>query len=244
MPLSITPKTDEIDSSGGSGTVFVRAPMDFAWSVANVPAWIEVARSGGIGDAVLQYRVAENRSNLLRSAAIAIGGATLRLTQPRGPHVSLPYFEKFAPDSTTGDSVTWALNNQSGQNAALRISPEAPAGSNSLVLEKARADPQPWMTQVYLPGIETKAGAPYHLTLWVKAQAPALIGLKLIHRTAPYDTCGLAESVWAPADWTQIDLRFRTTVGCGADANRLSIDAGAISGRLWISQIALTEDPP
>jgi hypothetical protein len=243
--LSSTPDHDEVDWTGGSGRIFIIAPPGLEWSPGNVPDWFEVMGGSGIGDGVITYRVQENRSNRRRSGSITISNARFKVTQTRGSHISLPYFESFSPeqDSDPDASARWVLNNQSGQNASLRLASQGPPGSNSLLLDKRGSDQDAWKTQIYLPGIETEARATYDLSLWVKAQTPGLAFLKLSRSTAPYRTCGLSESVFVPADWTQLNFRFRSEEDCGADSNRLSIEAGWISGKLWLSKIALVKEP-
>ena len=249
--IALVPKRDEIDASGGSGKIFVSAPAGSAWSFAGIPDWFEIAPTRGAGDALLRYHVPKNSSNQPRSVTLAVASKIFEVTQPQGPHISVPYFETFTGETFTADADSnqnvaqrWVVNDQSAQHAQLRVSPESPGGGNSLILEKSRADKEAWTTQVYLPHIESEEGAGYRLSLWLRAENPAVVLLKFEQSEPPYGSCGLAESVWVPADWTQFTFRFHSAAGCGADRNRLSIEAGWIPRRLWLSKVALVRDAP
>jgi hypothetical protein len=99
------------------------------------------------------------------------------------------------------------------------------------------------MTMVCLPGIRTEDGGKYTVSVWLKAEFAAQIGLEFGQRTDPHDNCGLFQLVDAGTDWKQVKAHFKASGrNCGADNNRFMIQAGRVLGKLWISGFTLTKE--
>jgi hypothetical protein len=256
--FSITPDSDRVGPGGGRGQIWVTALAAYAWSIAGVPSWITIADGAGSGDGMIRYEVAENRTNESRSATMSVGDAKLELSQPRSAYTYVPFVEEFRqlplpvwqmrpPDSisTLDPPCRWFLDDQSGQNVRVKLGGHGPEGSSSLIIEKPRADQDAWKTQVWLPRLELQPGAKYRASVWLKAEHASFVRLELGQRTAPYHVCGFSTPLAVDTEWTKFTLSFRATGhDCGAENNRFSIQAGAISGKLSIARLSLVEESP
>ena len=90
--VRLSPESDAISASGGSGRIQVQAPSDRECPIGGVPDWMTTTRENKevLGPTVV-YKVAENKSYKLRSATIKIGDASFELTQWGSPYVAIPY---------------------------------------------------------------------------------------------------------------------------------------------------------
>ena len=244
----IAPEKDSVGAAGGWGRIYVTAPAGSRWRVNGAPDWIKFA--GGVtgdGNVALSFQADENDSNEYRSAEIAIGKETFEVSQPRSSYIFIPLQERFAESPAFWDTDAdarsrWVLANLTGARARAGITTDGPAGKNSLVIEK-QADKNPWETMLYVPRIKTDPGAKYRLSLWLKAESPSKVWLTFGQRTEPYHDCGLDQVVEVSPAWKEVALPFQVKgEGCGADNNRLLIQIGKITGRLWLSQLLLTRE--
>ncbi|HUB82400.1 MAG TPA: hypothetical protein VMB03_26565 [Bryobacteraceae bacterium] len=254
----LEPENQTVSSTGGEGRVRVDAPTEAEWEFGPAPDWIAVEkekRDAGF-DPDLRYKVAVNTSYKSRSTAIPVGDAKFVITQAGSPYVAIPYSADFtqppipvwempANNLRDGDShdqpPRWVLDDQVGQHATVQSSHEGPSGSPGLMLERPQPPDEPWKTLVWLPGLITEAGSRYRISVWLKAQAPAQVGLELGQRTDPHDGCGLFQLLDVPSDWKQFTVDFKAAgKGCGSDNNRLAFHAGRVSGKLWISGLTVS----
>jgi hypothetical protein len=252
--VAVHPDSTTAGAFGGSGRVYVAAPAGHAWSATGVPDWIHFDGAlHGIADANLDYTVAENDTNSERRAQITIGDASFRIVQERPAFIFVPYFENFvvppppnwalnASAAPGADFPTrWVLDDQASQPADTSITAEGPGGAHSLVITKKQADQESWRTQIYLPSIQIKTGQRYRVSVWLKAQKPATVGVAFEQRTDPYHICGLDRRVTVSPQWTQYSFPFEAEgERCEAENNRLAIEAGNVSGKVWISKLAFT----
>lgn len=234
-PLRIRSSGDTADGAGGPGQILVTAGAYHTWAVtANVP-WITLASpSTGAGSAVVQYVVAPNDGAGLREGDLTIGGARYHIRQPEAPFIQPPFVDTFDAPLTR-----WQLETHSGR-ATIRLAREGPERTGALVLFKPGVDADSSNTQVYLPAIDTEAGASYDVSVRLRAEGIAEAWLSFEQRYAPYGPCGLWQPVALSSEWTTVTARFTAEgPGCGHDMNRLTIVAGNVSGRLWIADVSL-----
>jgi hypothetical protein len=230
----IQPLRDTAPAGGASGTILVNAPDSLRWSVSGLPSWMAIERNSFQGDSAIGYKIAANTSNAPRSAVVQVGASQFRADQPRSSETYIPYFESFA----TGSG--WILEEQPGLNSKLAVTSEGPDGTNSLVLDRKQGGHLTWTTKVYLPEIVTETGANYDLSVWLKAENPALVRLTFTQRTPPFHTCGLVQSVWVTSEWSQFEAPFHASgEDCGAGNNRVSIEGGRVAGKLWVAKLSL-----
>jgi len=240
-----------VNSQGGTGEIDVKAPPGFAWSVLGLPSWIAITHgAAGTGDGRVEYRIPENTSNQVRLAAFSIGDTTFEISQKRSPVIDVPFVENFRlppidvwdipPKDPGSGPIQWVLDSQKGEETTMEVKAEGPDGGPSLLLERPQPASEAWRSQIYIRHINLRPGNEYAATLWLKAQPPGLVWLWLGQDTAPYHPCGLSEHMQATTVWTLQTVRFRSDgKGCGAENNRFAIQAGAISGKLWISKFSL-----
>jgi hypothetical protein len=83
---SVSPTTATPPASGGSFTLQVTAGSGCSWTATSNSAWLTVTTGGtGSGNGVTGYTVAPNSTSSSRSGSIAIGGASLAVTQAAAP---------------------------------------------------------------------------------------------------------------------------------------------------------------
>lgn len=257
--FSLKPYSDTVNANGGSGEISCKAPPDQALKIGGVPDWVKLKTEPGSGaETVIRYRVEENKSYKVRSAAIAIGDARFELTQWGSPYVDIPFSADFTkPPMRTWElaagelraakshdaPTAWILDNQPNEEAAVHPSREGPSGSAAFVVERNLPSAEAWKTMIWLPGIRTQQGAGYKASIWMKAEYPVDIGLEFGQRTAPYTNCGLFQWVNVTPDWKQFTVRFKAMhAACGPDNNRFSIHSGRVFGKLWIADFSLARE--
>lgn len=255
--LLLEPQSETVNSMGGSGRIRVTPTSDGVWEIGDAPVWITLEKQYRPGfNPDIQYTVAENESYKSRSAAIAVGDATLVITQSGCPYVPLPFFADYskppiragelpAGDLQAGDShdapPQWAIEEQPGLNSSVQSADEGPSGSHALVLERLFSSDEPNATLVFLPGLLTDAGSRYRVALWLKAENPATVGVEFGQRTDPHDSCGLSQLFDVAAEWKRFTAVFEAgDARCGPDNNRLAILAGRVAGKLWISGLSVS----
>lgn len=228
--LRLEPAEDQASWTGGSGKVYMAGPADTRWTVDSVPPWIRVTGTDG----ALTYSVEPNLSAERRSATLRIGGRPYTVTQTRSPYISIPYTERF-----TDWQDRWMLA-QHGERASLQPGPPSPNGGATVLVEKARMDPQPYLTQLFLPFVQVEHGRSYQLSFWVKSERAAELEAVLSTKRPPHEFCGFAEKFSVTATWTRFSLPLRLSgAGCTAETNRLSFLLGGLSGRLWLADLSI-----
>jgi hypothetical protein len=192
--------------------------------------------SSGIGDGVLAYNLAENESGEDRWAVIAVGESFFRVRQPPLPPILLPFAEWPRPSR-------WRLEDSAG-GSRIAVTSEGPEAAPSLMLERRNPpDPDAEATAVSFSGVNIESGAGYRLSLWLKAEHPALVRVRFGQKASPFNLCGLDQPIDASPQWREVSVWFQARgEGCGPDENRLSIEAGQVSGKLWLAGVALGKE--
>jgi hypothetical protein len=99
--FDLSPATVNLDSSGQQISVNVSAPEGCAWTARSNVAWVgQAAPAQGAGSASVQLTIAANGSADQRSGTVAIGNATLRITQS-GASISSPAPPQAPPPGPT-----------------------------------------------------------------------------------------------------------------------------------------------
>jgi hypothetical protein len=228
-PIRLAPDREQIAAEGGWGRVYVTSPPGQVWTVRGLPPWIAGASpASGHGDGVFAYSLLENLSAEDRWAELGVGSRFSRVTQPG-----------------VFRSANAHLEDLPGAKTKLTATSEGPDGGDALLLERPDPpDEAPATTSAYFSRVPVEAGRSYRLSLWVRAQQRGRIWLRFAQDAIPFNGCGLNQPVEVSPEWKQAFVTFRIKGdGCGTETNRLSIDAGQISGNLWVSQIALHPVP-
>ena len=220
--LSIAPGSDRVPARGGPGRLYVTAPPSYAWSLRNVPDWIDIHNGSGTGDGIVTYEVVGNRTNRPRTATLAVGGFTFSVTQPRSATTYAPFSEDFTqpvkaigalepPDwnSTSDPPSQWVLDDQSGQGATVALIGDLAGGAGNLVLDNPGHESDSWKTQVALSRIEVLPGTQYRVTVRMKAERSAPVWLTLRRGTPPNRSCGLSEALPVTTVWSGFEVMFR-----------------------------------
>jgi len=234
--FQISPASDTLDEESGTGQIHVTTSSDRGWVVQSSAPWISIMSSRqGMGDGVVTYALATNRSNEGRRADILIGEKRYPVFQRGTRDVQIPFVDRFnAPPER------WILEDYSGRSA-MTFDLTSDGDRSALILSKPARDRDVYQTQIYLPRIDTEPGGEYQLSLSLKADPPGSLWVAFSQRTAPFKTCGLSEALTVPASWKSFVVRFTPSApDCGADKNRLSLEVGHLSGRLWVSDVSLT----
>jgi hypothetical protein len=252
--IRIAPDSDRIDATGGWGRIYVSGPPGRSAPSRELPDWVAISSAdSGDGDEVITYRVAENESGKDRWAEIPLGERSFRVTQLRFPYLYLPFVETYS-DRDAGPPrggysywprpSRWSLEDSPGGGTHVTITSDGPQGADSLVIDRHNPPSNDRRaTAVYFPGISIHEGAGYRLSLWLKAEHPSQISVRFGQATSPYNHCGLDRLIDTSSSWRKVGVWFRAEgEGCGRDQNRLSIDVGQSTGRLWFSQVFLSRE--
>ncbi|HWW87687.1 MAG TPA: hypothetical protein VNZ26_29010, partial [Vicinamibacterales bacterium] len=138
------------------------------------------------------------------------------------------------------DGTRWFLDDQSDRHLKISVEASGPAGGKALLIESNHADPRQWATQVELPEIEVEDHAKYVLSLSLRAEVPGSVWLSFSQRSEPYHDCGLSSAVAVTNSWSEFRVPFWVSgTKCGASNNRLAIQTGNISGKLWMANVTL-----
>jgi hypothetical protein len=253
-PIRIAPESDQIDASGGWGRIYVTGSAGHSWERVELPEGMEISSSdSGNGDEVITYKIAENGSGGDLITEIPVGERRFRVMQRPLPDLSLPFIETYI-DREAGpppggysywpQQSRWSLENSSAASTNMAITKDGPGGADALVVTRPNTpDDDPHATSVYFSGIEIKEGAGYRLSLWLKADDPTQVRVRFGQAASPFSRCGLDRPIDAASTWRKVGIWFRAKgEGCGRDQNRLSIDVGQSTGRLWFSQILLSRE--
>jgi hypothetical protein len=228
--LRLEPAEDQVDWTGGAGKVYVAGPEGAQWNVDSIPPWIRVAETRG----AVSYTVEPNDTGERRSAILRIGQRPYPVTQARSPYIAIPYTERF-----TDWQDRWVLA-QHGERAFLRNGPTTPDLGATALVEKARVDPAPHLTQLSLPFVRLEPGQRYQLSFWIKSERRAELEVVLSNKRPPHAFCGFAEKFSATATWTRFSFPLQTAGGgCTPETNRLSFQLGGLSGQLWLADLAI-----
>jgi len=258
--VTVHPELQVVDAEPTSRAIIVEEKVGYRSGVSGRPEWVTIRpRPGGIYDGKIHYDVQRNTSNEPRSAQFLIGDAIFEIQQRAPVAVQLPYRESFSsrvPPSPIwlldkrdhGERIEaesrWFLDEQPGRQSTVTVEPGGPGGSNSLIIQNSQADSRPWATQLDLPEIEVETGARYVVSVFLKAEVPGSVTINFTQRTAPYQDCGLFQTVAVTKDWTEVTLPFRvSSENCGAKKNRLAIWTGTLAGKLWIANVSLGLSP-
>ena len=85
--LTVTSNPNSFPSPGGKGSLTISTARDCTWSVASNASWVAVGGNSGQGEATIPYTVAANPVPSPRSAAIAVGGKSVAVSQQAAPCV-------------------------------------------------------------------------------------------------------------------------------------------------------------
>lgn len=259
--VSIDRESRNVAPEGGSGSLTVSAAAGYEWSVTGVPDWIKITSGEkGSGNGTVAYAVTENTTNNARSAVLTLGDSTFVVTQMRPSAIQLPCREMFKystppppiwslmmPRGATkpvDSPVRWYYDHRAEAVGSISIKPEGPHDSNSLLIERTKADSRVWAFQLILPHVRIQKGAQYKLSVWMRAQNPGTVSMSLEQSASPYGPCGLGRTVMVSKEWAEYDSSFRVTgAGCEVDNNRFSFGIGQIDGKLWIADFSLAPAP-
>ena len=84
--LTVTSNPASFPSPGGQGALTITTARDCTWSVASDAQWVAIAGDrSGQGEATVAYSVAANPAPAARSAAIAVSGKSVSVSQQPAP---------------------------------------------------------------------------------------------------------------------------------------------------------------
>lgn len=110
---SISPSSQFIGSSGGTGSISVTAPSGCSWSASTGSGWITVVSgSSGNGNGTVGYWVSANSGTSSRSGIITMGGQTFTLSQSGVFQYALTVNKVGTGSGTIGTSPSGTIFNQ------------------------------------------------------------------------------------------------------------------------------------
>lgn len=102
---STSPTSDSFGAAGGTDTIRVSALNGCQWTATSNAAWITITDGGtGSGNGTIDYEVAPNSEPTPRSAAIAVGGRAVTISQSAAPctYTLSPSSVSLDADAATG----------------------------------------------------------------------------------------------------------------------------------------------
>ncbi len=109
--LTIAPASASPTAAGGAASVALTASAaDCAWSAVSNVTWITVspATASGVGNGTINYTVAANPTNFVRTGTVTIAGQVLTVQQ--APANSAPGAPRALTSSSTGSSISLSWN--------------------------------------------------------------------------------------------------------------------------------------
>lgn len=172
--FAISPDSQTIASSGGTGSVTVSAGAGCAWSAASAQPWITITSGAtGSGNGTVNFTVAST-SGPGRSGTMTIAGRTFTVNQGQGCSFSLATTSASAPaagstgtfDVKTADGCGWAANSAANW---LSITAGSTGSGNGTVHYTAAANTGPQRTGTITAGGQTftvnqSAGCTYSIS--------------------------------------------------------------------------------
>lgn len=238
-PTQLRPRSVDFGPDGGSGRVYVYAQPGAPWRAVASARWIHLSGEyEGIGAGVVGYRVDPYRGTRVVRGSVRVGVAEAAVSQAPSAVIRLPFRDRIT------DYNRWVLENFT-HSAAIGTAAPGPRGDASLLLTKTAVDARDFDTQAYLPAIDLGQPRRVRLSFWAKADPPGRIRIDYAQRVAPFANCGLAEQARVSAQWRHYQYAFAAdNARCTLENNRLSIAAGDLAGRLWVSDLRLDVDGP
>ena len=111
---TLSPISQSVSSSGGTGTVGVTAPSGCTWSAVSNASWVMItSNSSGAGTGVVNYSVSANSTTALRSGTMTVAGKAFTVNQS-GVSCSFAISPSSQSFNADGGSGTIAVTSQSG----------------------------------------------------------------------------------------------------------------------------------
>jgi hypothetical protein len=80
--FTLTPVTQSINASGGTGSVTVATGTDCSWAATRTGTWITITRgASGRGNGIVRYRVSSNPDAFPRNGTLTVAGQPVTITQ-------------------------------------------------------------------------------------------------------------------------------------------------------------------
>ncbi len=134
----------------------------------------------------------------------------------------------------------WDLRCFNGALAAVSSDPSAAfQGASSAHINTTSTPGSVWSVQLDHAGLSLQSGQLYDLTVTFKGTPGTIIQADLIEDRDPYTFYQIAGSFNAKQDWQTLTLSFHANV-TNAGHVQLNLDAGAVTGDVWIAQVSLT----
>ncbi len=132
----------------------------------------------------------------------------------------------------------WRVQTLGTCKALAQLTGEGPGGKRCLTVQISATDAVGWHGQVlYLP-VKLKAGAPYTLAIWLRANPPRSVQLIVMQAHEPWRRLGLARRVDVGRQWQKFTVHFRAAAD--EDNARVTItDLAKQKGTVWIGPLSL-----
>ncbi len=193
------------------------------WGYSNFTPYLENASAGDY-----EFKLYLNTGN----------GFILKDTKPFTVilnNENIPYFEDFSNDNH-GFTLEDHLD-----TASLYISEnEGINGSHCLILNNTQTVSS-WQIQAKKIGFKLNQGTSYQGEINLKADTPGIIYILIQREIDPWDNMGLWKAVQVTTSWQTININFIATNNPELDPEnvRFAIQAGELSGKLYINNISL-----
>lgn len=112
---SISPTSQNLGSSGGSGTINVSTQTGCSWTASESLSWVSITSgSSGSGSGTVRFNVSSNGSSSSRSGTIQVAGKTFSITQDGTTSCSYSISPTSKSFSASGGTGTVSVSTTSG----------------------------------------------------------------------------------------------------------------------------------
>ena len=143
---------------------------------------------------------------------------TEKLRQAWAVKEEAPGAELLLNGDFAGGTGRWTLERHERAEAAAAVSEEVPPAlaaaarsARSARLAITRASTAAWHVQFNQSGLKVRAGHPYTLTFWAKAERPLAVSAAVGQAHAPWQTLGLRASIDLTGEWKPFRFVFEPT---------------------------------
>lgn len=121
---------------------------------------------------------------------------------------------------------------------AAELTQEGPDGKPALKVTVTATDPVSWHGQVYYRTVEVKAGEPYRLAVWLRAEPERTVNVNVMRARAPWGWLGMSAKVAVGRQWRRYEFSFRGSEN--ETQARVTISSlAAAKGTVWIGGLSL-----
>lgn len=134
----------------------------------------------------------------------------------------------------------WGVEPHAPCEMVSQLTQDGPEGRPALRITVTQTDEVGWHGQTHYKPFALRAGQPYTVTLWLRADPARTVSLNTMMSHEPWSRLGLGVTLPVGPEWRQYRLPFRAVAD--EDAARVTVSNLALSqGTVWVSGVSVRE---